>query len=264
MRMQRFDMPAMFGPSLLPDRSPVSGTSVVAISFETTREAAAALLPRFFEVAEKAVVSLTWIDYPSVEYLGGRGYKELVVAVSSVFRAQDGDLRAGFAPVMWVDQVGALISGREYMGFAKLAGTPSVTRDGDRVAARCSEYDAPLVDGEALNLRQVSAEGLERINRGAAEVMAFGWKYIASDGDIPDADYPLANVTRWRYAKAWSGEGRLQFHTPDRSAAPSSARVMAALSKLPVVEFQRSFVAEGDVVIDRAATRRLHAAAART
>jgi acetoacetate decarboxylase len=258
MALRRFDMPVLFGPSLLPDVSPVTGTTVAAISFETTKAAAAALLPRFFDLTEIPVVSLTWIDYPRVEYLGGRGYRELVVAVSSVFRDESGDMRAGFSPVMWVDQVGALISGREYMGFAKLFGNFSFDRNEDHGLYRCYEYDALLVEGEAYALTQVSHEGLDKINRSAKEVNAFGWKYIPSDGDKPDADYPIVNVTRWNYIRAWSGQGKLRFGNLTAQAAPSSSRIIDTLSRLPIREYRRSFVAEGDVIIDRTATRRLH------
>jgi acetoacetate decarboxylase len=255
--MARYDMPAMFGPSLLPDQSEVKGTFVAAISFETERAAALPLLPRFFELPETPVVTFTYIDYPSLEYLGGRGYHELVVAVSAVFKGENEEIRSGFAPVMWVDQPGALISGREYMGFGKLFGGFEADRSEDHVQFLCSEYDAPLVEGTASGLKPVSVQGMARINAGAAHVNSLGWKYITNGGDNPDADYPLVNVTRWDYKRAWSGEGKLNFKTPSATEAPLSSRIMATLSALPVVAWRRSFVAEGDMVIDRTGTRRL-------
>ncbi|MNN70447.1 hypothetical protein D3C81_1862970 [compost metagenome] len=62
---------------------------------------------------------------------------------------------------------------------------------------------------------------------------------------------------RWDYQRAWSGEGRLTWHQPDRQAAPLSSRVMAALAAIPVKEYRRAFIGEGSAIIDRAATRRL-------
>jgi acetoacetate decarboxylase len=255
--LQRYDMPAMFGASLLPDQSIVYNTTVAAISFETEIAAAAFLLPRFFRLTEVPVVTLTYINYPSLEYLGGRGYKELVVAVSAIYANDDGDIKAGFAPVMWVDQVGALISGREYMGFGKLLGNFQVERGDGHLLFRCSEYDSVLVEGETSQLTAITEDRLQRINIGAAEVKSFGWKYIASNEDVPDADYPLVNVTRWKYHRAWSGAGRLKFHDVSDRDAPMSSRVIAELSRLPIRGQSRAFVAEGDVVIDRTATRRL-------
>jgi acetoacetate decarboxylase len=251
-------MPAMFGPSLLPDVSPVLGVKIVSISFDTDRDAIAAILPRFFEAPETPVATLSYINYPSLEYLGGRGYQELVVSLSATYRDDAGVLNAGFAPVMWVDQVGALISGREFMGYGKLLGNFECHSHDDRISFACREYDTVLIDGEASELVEVSDDGLQRINRGAANVSTFGWKYIAGAGGAPaDVDYPLVNMMHWNYKRAWSGKGRLNFHQPTFQQAPLSARAVAALAQLPVHAWRRVFVAEGDGQIDRVATRRL-------
>jgi len=258
MNAVRFDMPTAFGPSLLPDRSEVRDAQVVAISFETTVDAASVLLPEGLAPAERPALSVTRITYPSVEYLGGRGYCEIVVAISAVFEEAGGTLSAGYAPVMWVDRVGALMAGREYMGFGKLPGEMTdILCEGDTRFFECREEGALLLEGRASALTRLDDEKLARINRGAAEVTTLGWKHIPSAGGPPDADYPLANVTRWTYRDAWSGAGEITFRTPSAIEAPFSSRVVAALARLPVVKARPSFVATGDVVIDRAATRRL-------
>lgn len=258
MNAVRFDMPVAFGPSLLPDRSVVRNAEVVALSFETTAEAASTLLPGGVAPAERPALSVTRITYPSVEYLGGRGYCEIVVAVSALFEEAGGTLSAGYAPVMWVDRVGALMAGREYMGFGKLPGEmPDIVADGDTRRFECREEGALLLDGRASALARIDDERLARINRSAAEVITMGWKHIPSADGPPDADYPLANVTRWTYRSAFSGTGEINFRSPNSIEAPFSSRVVAALSRLPVVKARPSFVATGDVVIDRAATRRL-------
>jgi acetoacetate decarboxylase len=250
-------MPALFGPSLLPDRSFVNDATVASISFETEPDAAAALLPRFFAVSETPLVTVTYINYPSLEYMCGRGYQELVVAVAATHRSKGGELRANFAPVMWVDQAGPLISGREYMGFAKLLGTFETERGDEHLQFRCREYDSVLVQGTATRLTALADDRLARINDSSREVITFGWKYIASDGAVADADYATANVMRWVYKRAWSAEGRLEFHPVPPEAAPLSSRVIDVLSKLPVRSYRRAFVAQGDAIIDRTATRRL-------
>jgi hypothetical protein len=254
----RYDMPVAFGPSLMPDRSEVRDAEVVALSFETTAEAAAALLPPGFRPAARPAISVTRITYPSVEYLGGRGYNEIVVAVAAEVETDSGPIAAGYAPVMWVDRVGALIAGREYMGFAKLPGElPEIAADGDARRFECREEGALLLEGKVVNLQPIDQARLERINQSAAEVITLGWKHIPSAEGEPDADYPLANVTRWHYREAWSGDGALDFHQVDAQAAPFSSRVVAGLASVPLVRPRPAFVAKGDVVIDRAATRRL-------
>ncbi|MBW8911105.1 MAG: acetoacetate decarboxylase family protein [Sphingomonas sp.] len=253
----RYDMPVMFGPSLLPDQSPVSNVMVAAINFETDRAAAAALLPRFFTVADVPTVTLTYIHYPSLEYLGGRGYQELVVAIAAQYGEGTQRIAAGFAPVMWVDQPGALISGREFMGFAKLLGRFEANREETGFSYRCAEYEASLVEGQLSDLAAIDEQRLGRINTSAALINSFGWKYIPSDTEQPDADYPMTNITRWHYRRAWTAEGRLTFGAPTPTDAPLSSRIVATLARLPVKRWGRAFMAEGDVVIDRLGSRRL-------
>jgi acetoacetate decarboxylase len=258
MTAERYDMPITFGPSLTPDRSEVRDAEVVAVSFETTSEGAAVLLPRGIVPAERPVLSMTRITYPSVEYLGGRGYREIVVAVAARFEAADGVIVAGYAPVMWVDRAGALIAGREYMGFAKLLGEMGeIKTGGDTRSFDCREEGALLLEAEASNLKPLPEEKVARINENAGEVVTLGWKHIPSAEGRPDADYPLANVTRWTYREAWSGDSALTFHRRDPVEAPFSSRVIAGMARVPLLWPRPAFVATGDVIIDRAATRRL-------
>lgn len=254
----RYDMPVAFGPSLMPDRSDVRDAEVIALSFETTADAAQALLAPGMVPAERPSFSITRITYPSVEYLGGRGYREIVVAIAARFRSVEGEIAAGYAPVMWVDEVGALIAGREYMGFGKLpAELPPIERVGTDSRFECRENDALLLSGAAMGLTPMADDKLQRVNSGAGEVITMGWKHIPSSDGTPDADYPLANVTRWTYREAWTGASTIDFHRPDSRAAPLSSRVVAALSALPIIKPRAAFVAIGDAIIDRAATRRL-------
>jgi Acetoacetate decarboxylase (ADC) len=254
---RRYDMPALFGSSVMPDCSVIPFAEVVSVSFETSAAAAERLVARFFRPTDPPVVTVTRIDYHDVDYLGGRGYREIVVSIGA--RHGSDDRPAGFSPVMWVTEPGALISGRELMGFAKLpAAMDPISRGVDACSFQATEYDALLIEGHVSDLRALSDESLVRVNASASEVRTFGWKLIPGDGSAPDVDHAMSNVMRWNYTRAWSGEGAVRFHRPDARAAPLSARVVAALADIPVVAARRAFVAEGSARIDRTATRRLH------
>jgi acetoacetate decarboxylase len=258
MPSSRYDMPVLFGPSLMPDETRVSCAEAIVIPFETTREAAARLLPCHFQVAERPIVSVSRIDYHDVDYLGGRGYREVVISVAASFDDAGVRIDAAFAPVLWVSEVAALIGGREYMGLAKLpAEMDEVKVQGDTRCFACTEYGASLISGEVRGMTRLSGDKLERVRQGASEVRTFGWKYIPSAAGLPDADYPLVNSMRWDYERAWSGDGQVTFHDPDSQAAPLSSRVLAVLRELPILGWRRAFVGEGRAVIDRTATRRL-------
>jgi acetoacetate decarboxylase len=258
MPQTRYDMPVLFGPSPMPDMTHVPRAEAIVIPFETTREAAARLLPRHFRVADKPTVSVSRIDYHDVDYLGGRGYREVVISVAASFDGAGGRIDAAYAPVLWVSEVAALIGGREYMGLAKLpAEMDEVAVQDDVRHFACTEYGASLISGEVRGMTALSGEKLERLRRGASEVRTFGWKYIPSAAGVPDTDYPLINSMRWDYERAWSGDGHVTFHDPDARAAPLSSRVLAVLRELPNLGWRRAFVGEGRAIIDRTATRRL-------
>lgn len=259
----RFDMPAVFGPSLMPDQSRIAQAEAISISFETTRDAAARLLPRHFSLADDATVTVSRMDYQGLEYLGGRGYREVVISVAAVHESPQGRLHAGFAPVMWVSEVGALIGGREFMGFAKLPGEMApIEHSPDGRAFQCAEYGHALIEGRVRDMVPLSDQALARVRQRSACVETFGWKLIAGAAGTPDLDYPLVNVMRWDYRQAWSGVGEVVFHRPAAADAPLSSRVVAALASLPVQAYRRAFVGVGGAVIDRAATRRLEPVAA--
>jgi hypothetical protein len=261
MPQPRYDMPVLFGPSPMPDETHVPRAEAIVIPFETSREAAARLLPRHFRVADRPIVSVSRIDYHGVDYLGGRGYREVVISVAATFDGARDHIEAAFAPVLWVSEVAALIGGREYMGLAKLPAEMNDVQAQEAVRRfDCAEYGAPLISGEVRGMTALTGDKLQRIKQGASEVRTFGWKYIPSASGFPDADYPLVNSMRWDYERAWSGDGQVTFHDPDQQAAPLSSRVLAVLRELPILSWRRAFVGEGRAVIDRVATRRLEPA----
>lgn len=255
---QRYDMPAMFGPSPVPDRTVIDNAQAIVLSFATSRDSAEAMLPRHFSLPDEVTASVSYVSYSDVDYLGGQGYNEIVVSLSALHE-HDGELiAAGFAPVMWVNKVGALIAGREYMGFGKLMGAiPDAVISGSEASFTCHEDDSPLIRGGASSLRALPSAALERINAKAGEVQTFGWKYIAAPGGGVDLDYPVLNVMRWDYRSAWTGDGWIEFSTPDRKAAPFSSAALSVLAALPVAGPIRAFRGVGTATIDRSATRRL-------
>lgn len=258
---RRYDMPAMFGPSPVPDRTVIEDAHAIVLSFPTSRDAAEMLLPNHFRLPDAVTASISYVSYQDVDYLGGQGYNEIVVTLSALHGEVDDTIAAGFAPILWVNKVGALIAGREYMGLPKLFGTipDAVISDSDAHFS-CYEDHTLLLKGDASALRQLAPEVLDRVNEKAREVGTFGWKYIAAADGGSDLDYPLINVMRWHYNEAWSGNGSIEILTPDRAAAPFSAAALSVLTKLPLEGPVRAFRGKGRATIDRRATRKLAAA----
>jgi len=254
----RYDMPAAFGPSPVPDRTVINDARCLILSFETTRETALAMVPDHFGVPDRPRISVAHVAYRNVDYLGGRDYNEVVVTVSARFEGSNDSIDAAFAPILWVNQTGALLAGRDYMGLAKLnANIPDVAKDGDHLRFTSAEYSEAMLAGEAWDLRSLAADKLEGVNKTAACVNTFGWKYIPSAGGGADVDLPILNVMRWNYTSVAVGAGKIEFYPLDLKAAPLSFQALRHLANLPQVSEVRALHGEGSAVVDRSATRRL-------
>lgn len=259
----RYDMPAAFGPSAA---VPVTrGYRVVGVSvpFLTERGAVARFLPRWFEPAERPLVTVTYQRCLGMDWMGGRNYN-----IVSVYLAVNGvglerEISAPYGLVIWESDAAPVVSGREYMGTPKIhARIPDLEIPAPSLTFECAEYDATLVRGEITGMARVEdQERLAQLNRAGEEICRLHWKYIPGLEGEPDADYPVAMYTRATYTEVWEGEGAIEFGTPDRIEAPYSAAIGAALAELPVLERHRAVatVASGvDMFRDR--TERLHSA----
>ncbi|WP_340317984.1 acetoacetate decarboxylase family protein [Rhizorhabdus argentea] len=255
---RRYDMPALFGPSSVPDKTVIEDAHAIVLSAPISRDAAETLLPNQFRSPDAPVLSLAYVQYNDVDYLGGRGYNEIVVTVSAIHEGNDGTIAAAYAPVLWVNKAGALIAGREFMGLPKLLGNipDSVEVEGG-YRFSCFEEDALLLQGEATDLAPLAAPALDRVNARAGEVRTFGWKYIPGPNGSCDVDYPLVNVMRWNYRTAATGRGALTFAKPSGSDAPFSEAAIATLRGVPLQGEIRAFYGRGEATIDRQATRRI-------
>jgi hypothetical protein len=255
-------MPAVFGPSSLPAVSHVERVRSGSVRFVTDAAVAASLVPHWFDVPDRPVVSVTSFAYEGVDYLAGGGYNVVAVTVEVLHRDPGGsERRAPYGLVMWESEGMPVIAGREGMGHAKLVGdVPLPDDDGQRLRFSCQEGGAELVRATIGDRTPVPEDQLERLRRDASEMWTFGWKYIQGPCGTVDADYPTALLTRHHFAEAGIGVGTVTFCQPDPSAAPLSGRIVAALRRLPVVEERPAFLWSGSMHIDRAATRRLRTA----
>jgi len=252
---RRYDMPAFFGPSLMPDKTVVACAESLVLSTTTTREEVEAILPSHFGVPDNPVLIVAHVKYPSVDYLGGRGYSEIVVSVGARFEADQESIETPLAVALWVDHVGALISGREYMGLPKLLG--KISDLDDNLHFSCAEYDVAIVEGRAQDLVEVDEERMVRLNSRSSNVRTFGWKYIPGPGHGSDVDAPMLNELHWNYQQAWTGSGEFEFLIPSFEQAPLSASTIAGLARLSVRTPVRAFRGIGEVTINRRATTSL-------
>ena len=258
---KRYDMPVVFGPSLLPDVTVMEDLQNIAISFLSERSAIEKYIPRYFELEGDPVVSVSSSHNGGVDWLGGRQYNVARVQVNVRYRFPTGqtaeDLIGPYSLVIWESDAKPVIAGRELQGYAKIVGEiPAHERSENLAAFECSEYGTRLFRGEVTNLKKLSPDVLDRMNNGE-ERIALGWKYIPSPEGGADADYPTKLVSTGSVKSAWVGEGQLTFDSPTWQQAPGSAHIVEALKALPILEYRTASVTHSRVTLPRNAVVRL-------
>jgi acetoacetate decarboxylase len=247
-----------FGPAVLPAVTTVERQSTTVLSFVSDVEAVRELLPSHFAPTTPPVVTFMHQALHNVDYMRGRGYNLLNVAVTATFDGADGHLEAPFPLVIWESDTMPIISGRELHGNPKIYGDVSELReDGDQVSFEVAEYGAPLVTASVTALHEAPPDRVERTNVRAADACFFGWKHIlTADGGV-DLDYPTLIRGASHFDRAWTGDGQLTLHGPTLDEAPYSSAVVAALAALPRTEGRRAFYGVGTARLLRDRTVRL-------
>lgn len=257
----RYDMPASFGPTILPAATAVPNATMISTAFDSTPEAVAAILAPHLMVGDVPTVYVNRISYDSLDYLYGRGYEEVIVAMNARYRDDSEEIAAPYVCAVWVNQVAPLIPGRELMGHPKVyADIPEVVEDGTGLRFEASEYETCFLRGEVRALKELPAATVARI-RGSQTPYSFGWKYVPGPDGTVDVDYGTLARTDWNYERCWVGEGESWFLVAPPEQLPVSSRVVSTIASMPVVKRRPAFVGKGQAIIDRAATRRLGATA---
>ncbi len=253
----KYDMPAAFGKSVFTPVTHVPDLQLIATSFETTPEAVESLLPCHISPTDSNLVYINRLRYRGIDYLAGRGYEEIVVAVNARHEHQGKTIVAPYVVCVWVDEIPAILSGREALGYPKLyAELPQLVEVGDRIHFQASEYGTKFLDGEVRNLKPLPESALPKINASVSE-FNFAWKYIQGPEGTIDADYCTLTRMKWNYHQAWMGEGEVKFSLGTWDEMPASHAAVKGLSELPRLASKPAFVAKATAIIYRDETKRL-------
>ena len=247
---QPYSMPAHFG-------SPTRGwdgqaahyadNTATTILYLTDAGKAAALLPPGFVVADPPVVSVTHVMCRGVAFMAGGGYNLVAVNVAARFEGRRDRAEGNFALVLWENEFMPILLGREVLGAPKLlAEIPDLWVREDHRGFAVSESGSLLLEGEAWDLRELTADERAGLAAQAQGKVWMGWKYIPSC-DLRGADVSFATAlpARSEMTQAWMGQGTVTFHSPTWERAPLSAQVVGALAQLPVVQSLGAVVTRG-------------------
>jgi hypothetical protein len=233
----RYDMPVAYGPSAASPVEEGFETYTAALTYATSRDAIAALLPRWFEPADEPTITVNYTRMVGMRWMGGRNYNIVSVGTNAVCIVGEDPPVGSYCLAIWETDTAPILAGRECMGSPKLMGEiADVDVFANSFAFRCSEYGAPLIDGKVSDIREMDADELAPVVAAGEEVVGLNWKYIAGLNGEPDADYPTALYMQFNYERGARGQGAVSFGDPSDQEAPYSAKIVRVLGELPLLE----------------------------
>jgi hypothetical protein len=243
-------MPAHFGPRRFSPKS--SGwyrdVTSITVAFLTDRDRLASYLPEPFEVAQDAIVTVTYACNRQVDWLAGHGYNMVAVSAAAVFRGEEEALEGNYALVMWENLADPILSGRELQGIPKIYAdiTDHSVIDGQWHAS-ASHFGHKILDIYAGALREptlAEVEAYAGARAGRDNPMA--WRYFAGiSGFGQSVSEPTIFPSENILTSTLVGQGRVDWQQLTWEQNPTQYHIANALADLPALDWLPAIVAKG-------------------
>jgi acetoacetate decarboxylase len=127
-KTRRYMMPFAFGPRPGGRGSArYNDVTAMTLSYLTDRDQLAQYIARPFEVAEEAVVSVSYSMNRGVEWLAGHSYNIVAVNVPVIFKGTQDEFTGGHPLVLWENLTDPILTGRENEGIPRSMPTSRIT-----------------------------------------------------------------------------------------------------------------------------------------
>jgi acetoacetate decarboxylase len=243
-------MPAHFGPR---PRSPkASGwyrdVTTMVIPFLTDRDKLAAYLPAPYEVAEDAMVTVTYACNRNVDWLAGHGYNLIAVNAAVVFKGEKETLAGTYTLVMWENLADPILTGRELQGIPKIYADIQDHREIDgEWLTNASHFGHQIVEMSIKELREPTIEEISAYasaNEGKDNPMALRY-FPGVSGLGHSIVQPTTYPSQTTLTEARIGQGKLNWRHLNWEQNPTQFHIVNALADLPVLEYLPAMVAKG-------------------
>lgn len=243
-------MPAHFGPRPVSPKS--SGwyrdVTIMAIPFLTDRDRLAAYLPEPYEVAEEAVVTVTYACNREVDWLAGHGYNLIGVNAAAVFRGEEETLAGNYTLVMWENLADPILTGRELQGIPKIYADiqDHSVIDGDWHTT-AAHFGHRILDMSVTGLREPTSEEVEaytRADEGRDNPMALRY-FPGISGFGHSVIEPTTFPSETILSETFVGKGTLDWNHLSWEQNPTQCHIVNALADLPVLAYLPALVARG-------------------
>ena len=219
----------------------------IVVSYLTDRNKVQKYLPPPFELTEEPIITVTSSQCREVDFLAGRGYNLVSVAVSAVYERERETIRAPFIFIMWENLTDPIIAGREQLGVPKLfADIPDHRYFDGAWHTELSRFGSRILDLSVNNLVEMSAEEIETMNEAGKNADSFGWQYFPAIGELGAAVsnptlFPKETTTN----RAWKATGAIQWNFTTWEQNPIQSHISNAIADLPVLEMRTAIVSKG-------------------
>lgn len=232
----------------------------IILQFQTTGEAARALVPDCYAVVDTPTVTVMFGYYNGLDFLAGGGYNLATFQISARFDGEEDHLEGDYILVMFETQTRAILGGRELLGVPKIDAdipSPKLMPDG---TLRC---EASLWGHLLFGIELPPMKKQNALVRGIASKRSnsrpwLAYKYIPALDGPPDADYPTTTRNEVKIESLWLGSaGSLYFGSPTSDDVSHTANIVDALRSLPVSGSVQAIHSQGSVVLRLDQSRRL-------
>jgi len=231
-----YQMPAHFGGQEGPPRSQTyHDITMIAISYETDRDALAQYIPEAFQLTQP-VISIGYAMNRGVDWMAGGTYNVIGINVPVTYVHGRESMEGLYALVMWENKTCPILGGREQTGIPKVfANIEDHHQLGDRLFTNASYEGSTFLRMDFQKTAKMTAEELSALNQQSGKLNWFGWRYIPNTGR-PGAAlshatlYPLEMI----YTAGWRGNGKVRWEALTLEQHPTQAHIIRALSQLPI------------------------------
>ena len=243
-------MPAHFGPRPFSAKS--SGwyrdVTSITVPFVTDREKLSNYLPEPFEVAQEAVVTVTYACNKQVDWLAGHGYNLVAVSAAAIFKGEKETLAGNYTLVMWENLADPILTGRELQGIPKIYADiedHSVIAGEWRTSA--SHFGHKIMDIHACDLREPTPEEIAAYAEAAhGKDNPMAWRYFPGiSGFGQSISEPTTFPSDNTLTETLVGQGKVDWQRLTWEQNPTQFHIVNALADLPVLDWLPTIVARG-------------------
>ncbi len=254
-------MPLIMGP--IYDQGtgiPYPEVEVMALQFQSDREAIQRLLPDCYKVAKEPIVQIMFGYNNGLEFMAGGGYSIATFQVGAQFNGEQDNIEGDYILVMFEDQTVPILGGREQLGVPKLYADISPIKLQKNGHLRCEvSVWGHLVFGIELGTMKKQNAIVRRVASHRINQRPWlAYKYIAALDGPPDADYPTITRNDTKVEELWlSDSGSVYFGNAGESDIGKGKYLLDALKTLPFIKFVQAVRFRGSSILRYDLSRRL-------